>query len=250
MTEVDRIRYARQIALPRLGADGQARLARGSALIIGLGGLGAPAAMYLGNAGVGHLVINDFDRVDASNLPRQLLFQPQDVGQYKTHAAAEKLGTYNPMLRVSVLNRRLAEDELGEAVGACDVVLDCTDNFATRLDINRACAAAGKPLVMGAAIRFEGQVGVFRHANDGRPCYQCLYSDADENLDDCAGQGIFAPVAGTIGCLMATEAMKIIAGLPSELEGRLWIYDGLAGTSRNIGIAANPNCPVCGAGRS
>lgn len=247
MTEPDPIRYARQIALPQLGADGQARLAQGSALVIGLGGLGATVALYLGNAGVGHLVINDYDRVDASNLPRQILFHPNDVDQYKTHAAAEKLRAYNPDLRVSVLNRRLAEDELAEAVSACNVVLDCTDNFATRLQINRACADAGRPLVMGAAIRFEGQVGVFRHEQDGGPCYQCLYSEADENLDDCAGQGILAPVAGAIGCLMATEALKIIAGLNSDLDGRLWIYDGLAGTSRSIGVAPNPQCPVCNA---
>lgn len=245
MTEDQQTRYARQIALPQLGTDGQARLAHGSALVIGLGGLGATAALYLGNAGVGHLVINDYDRVDASNLPRQILFQPGDVDQYKTHAAAEKLSVYNPALRVSVLNRRLAEDELAEAVSACDVVLDCTDNFTTRLQINRACAAAARPLVMGAAIRFEGQVGVFRHEQGGTPCYQCLYSEADENLDDCAGQGILAPVAGAIGCMMATEAMKIIAGLSSELDGRLWIYDGLAGTSRSVRIVPNPQCPVC-----
>jgi len=247
MTDEDQIRYARQIALPQLGAEGQARLAHGSALVIGLGGLGATAALYLGNSGVGYLVINDYDRVDASNLPRQILFHPADVGQYKTHAAAEKLRAHNPGLRVSVLNRRLAEDELAEAVSACDVVLDCTDNFATRLQINRACAAAGRPLVMGAAIRFEGQVGVFRHEADGRPCYQCLYSEEDENLDDCAGQGILAPVAGAMGCMMATEAIKIIAGLSSELDGRLWVYDGLAGTSRSIGIVPNPQCPICGA---
>lgn len=249
MTEIDRLRYARQIALPQIGADGQARLAAGSALVIGLGGLGATAALYLGNAGVGHLVINDYDRVDASNLPRQILFQPADIGQHKTHAAAEKLRAWNPDLRVTVLNRRLAEDELADAVAACSVVLDCTDNFATRLMINQACATAGRPLVMGAAIRFEGQVGVFRHEGDGRPCYQCLYADTDENLDDCAGQGILAPVAGAVGCMMATESMKIIAGISSELDGRLWIYDGLAGTSRSVGIAANPQCPVCGSGQ-
>jgi molybdopterin/thiamine biosynthesis adenylyltransferase len=248
MTEPDRIRYARQIALPQLGAEGQARLAQGSALVVGLGGLGATAALYLGNAGVGHLVINDYDRVDATNLPRQILFHPADVGQHKTHAAAEKLRAYNPDLRVSVLNRRLARDELAEAVGACNVVLDCTDNFTTRLAINRACAEAARPLVMGAAIRFEGQVGVFRHEREGGPCYQCLYTTEDENLDDCAGQGILTPVAGAVGCLMATEALKVIAGLGSALNGRLWIYDGLAGTSRDVGIASNPRCTVCGSG--
>ena len=247
MTDVDATRYARHLALPQLGADGQARLGHGNALVLGLGGLGATAALYLGNAGIGHLVINDFDRVDLSNLPRQILFHPADVDQYKTHAAAETLRAYNPQLRVSVLNRRLAEDELAEAVSACDVVLDCTDNFPTRMRINRACAEAGKPLVTGAAIRFEGQVAVFRHEQPGGPCYQCLYTDEDDNLDDCAGQGILGPVAGTVGCLMATEALKILAGLDSDLNGCLWIYDGLAGTSRSVGITANPQCPVCAA---
>jgi adenylyltransferase/sulfurtransferase len=248
MTEIDTLRYARQIALPQLGAQGQARLGQGSALVVGLGGLGATAALYLGNAGVGHLIINDYDRVDESNLPRQILFQPADVGEYKTHAAAEKLKAWNPALKVSVLNRRLDENELAEAVGACTVALDCTDNFATRLKFNAACAAARRPLVMGAAIRFEGQVGVFRHADESQPCYQCLYTDTDENLDDCSGQGIFPSVAGTVGCMMATEALKIITGLPSDLDGRLWIYDGLAGSSRSLGITANPRCPVCGTG--
>ncbi|MGI9329879.1 MAG: HesA/MoeB/ThiF family protein [Gammaproteobacteria bacterium] len=246
MTDVDSLRYSRQLALPQIGPAGQAQIAGGSALIIGLGGLGATAALYLGNAGVGHLVINDFDRVDATNLPRQILFTGADVGEFKTHAAAETLNRYNPELKVSILNRRLSANELDDAVRGCDVVLDCTDNFATRLDINRACVDARTPLVSGAAIRFEGQLAVFNATQSGSPCYQCLYSEADENLDDCAGQGILAPVAGMVGCMMATEAIKLLAGLNSELVGRLWVYDGLAGTSRSLGISPNPACPVCG----
>jgi len=246
MTEADTLRYSRQLALPQIGPRGQAQIARGSALVVGLGGLGATAALYLGNAGVGHLVINDFDRVDPTNLPRQILYTGADVGEFKTHAAAETLGHSNPELKVSILNRRLAADELDDAVRACDVVLDCTDNFATRLDINRACVDARKPLVSGAAIRFEGQLAVFNPAQAGGPCYRCLYSEADENLDDCAGQGILAPVAGMVGCMMATETIKLLAGLNSDLVGRLWVYDGLAGTSRTLGIAPDPACPVCG----
>jgi adenylyltransferase/sulfurtransferase len=239
-------RYSRQIALPQLGEAGQARLAMGTALVVGLGGLGAPAALYLASAGAGHLVINDFDRVDETNLPRQILFAPADVGEFKTHAAAEKLRAWNPALRVTVMNRRLDDAELGEAIGACDVVLDCTDNFATRLRINRLAHTHRRPLVSGAAIRFEGQLAVFRHERPGGPCYQCLYGAGDEGLENCAGQGILAPVAGTVGCMMATEALKILAGLESEAAGRLWLYDGLTGATRSVGIPARADCPVCG----
>jgi len=245
LSDEARLRYSRQLSLPQIGEAGQARLASASALVLGLGGLGATAALYLGNAGIGHLIINDFDKVDPSNLPRQILFRAADVGEFKTHAAASQLKAWNPALRTAILNRRLADDELSEAVAACDVVLDCTDNFATRVRINHACATAGTPLVTGAAIRFEGQLAVFRHDRRGGPCYSCLYQEADEGLENCAGQGILGPVAGMIGCLMATEAIKILAGLESDLAGRLWIYDGLAGQSRSVGIRPRPDCPVC-----
>ncbi|MDJ0927577.1 MAG: HesA/MoeB/ThiF family protein [Gammaproteobacteria bacterium] len=243
---MNRLRYARHLALPQVAEAGQQRLAQSNALVIGLGGLGATAALYLGNSGIGHLVINDFDRVDESNLPRQILFQPGDVDQFKTHAAAEKLRDWNPELKVSVLNRRLAEDELADAVSACDVVLDCTDNFATRMRINAACAEARTPMISGAAIRLEGQLAIFRHADGKGPCYRCLYTEDDESTENCAGQGILGPVAGTIGCMMATEAIKVLAGLPSDLDGRLWIYDGLAGSSRIVGISQREDCPICG----
>lgn len=246
MTAVDPVRYSRHVALPQVGPEGQRRLEVSSALVVGLGGLGSVASLYLANAGVGNLVINDFDRVDATNLPRQVLFQATDVGEFKTHATAARLRAANPAPYVSVLNRRLDPDEMRDAVAACQVVLDCTDNFATRLTLNAACVAARRPLVSGAAIRFEGQVAVFPNDGAGSPCYRCLYSDEDENFANCAGQGILAPVAGTVGTLLATEALKILLGLGSGLRNHLWVYDALAGATRLVAIRREPSCPVCG----
>ena len=241
-------RFARQVALPQIGAAGQQRLAESHALIIGLGGLGSAAALYLANAGIGGLTLNDFDRVDVSNLPRQILFDEQDIDEFKTTASARQLRRFNPATRIGELNRRLSDTELLEAVTASDAVLDCTDNFTTRSAINRACFRARRPLVTGAAIRFEGQLAVFRHDDrpDGGPCYSCLYTERDENLESCAGQGILAPVAGTIGCMMATETIKLLAGLETTLAGKLWVYDALAGTTKTIKINPHPDCPVCG----
>jgi molybdopterin/thiamine biosynthesis adenylyltransferase len=248
MTTVDPARYSRHLALPQVGTDGQRRLEQSSVLIVGLGGLGSVASLYLVNAGVGHLVINDFDRVDATNLPRQVLFRESDVGEYKTHATAERLRAANPAPHVNVMNRRLDADELRDAVSACSLVLDCTDNFPTRLQLNAACVAARRPLVTGAAIRFEGQVAVFLNNDANSPCYRCLYSDEDENFANCAGQGVLAPVAGTIGALQATEALKLLLGLESGLRNRLWIYDGLSGATRTVAIRKSPGCPVCAVG--
>ncbi len=247
MTTVDPVRYSRHVALPQVGAEGQRRLEQSSVLVVGLGGLGSVASLYLANAGTGHLVINDFDRVDTTNLPRQILFRESDVGEYKTHATAERLRAANAAPRVNVLNRRLDADELRDAASACDLVLDCTDNFQTRLQLNAACVAARKPLVTGAAIRFEGQVAVFLNDDAASPCYRCLYSDEDENFANCAGQGVLAPVAGTIGALVATEALKLLLGLESGLRNRLWIYDGLSGATRTVAIRKAPDCPVCAA---
>jgi molybdopterin/thiamine biosynthesis adenylyltransferase len=246
MNSVDSLRYARHIALPRFGTQGQQRLAQSSALIIGLGGLGSVASLYLANAGIGRLLINDFDRVDASNLPRQLLFRTGDVGAFKTDATAVRLREANPVLQLDTLNRQLDINELKAAASGCDVVLDCSDNFRTRLLINQACVATRKPLVSGAAIRFEGQIAVFPHCGSG-PCYRCLYSDEDENFASCAGQGILAPVAGTIGAMLATEALKLLLGLESGLCNRLWVYDGLSGATRSVAIQRQPGCPVCSA---
>ena len=246
----DSLRYARHIALPQFGVQGQERLAQSSALIVGLGGLGAVASLYLANAGIGKLLINDFDRVDASNLPRQLLFRAGDVGAFKTDATAAQLRDANPSVQVATLNGQLDVDALKAAAQDSDVVLDCTDNFRTRLLINEACVAAGKPLVSGAAIRFQGQIAVFPNLGPGRgtgPCYRCLYSDEDENFESCAGQGILAPVAGTIGAMQATEALKLLLGLNSGLCDHLWVYDGLSGATRSVAIQRKPGCPVCSA---
>jgi len=242
---VDPVRYSRHLALPQVGERGQRRLEQASVLVVGLGGLGSVASLYLANAGVGNLVINDFDMVDATNLPRQILFREGDVGEFKTHATAERLRAANPAPHVNVLNRRLDADELRDAVAACNLVLDCTDNFPTRLALNTACVAARRPLVTGAAIRFEGQVAVFLNKDGDSPCYRCLYSDEDENFANCAGQGILASVAGTVGTLLATEALKLLLGLDSGLRNHLWIYDALSGATRIVAIRKAAACPVC-----
>lgn len=242
----DAARFARQITLPQIGAAGQQRLADSHVLIVGLGGLGSAASLYLANAGVGRLMLNDHDRVDATNLPRQILFAEADIGEWKTAASAARLRHHNPAANIDTINMRLPEPALLEAATSSDIVLDCTDNFATRQLINRVCHQAGKPLISGAAIRFEGQLSVFRHDQQRTPCYNCLYSDADENLDNCAGQGILAPVVGTIGCMMATETIKCLLDIETELNGRLWVYDALAGSSKTIAIQRRADCPVCG----
>lgn len=246
MSEDSELRFSRQLSLPQIGSAGQARLANCSVLVVGLGGLGSTASLYAANSGVGHLLINDFDRVDISNLPRQILFTPANVGELKTTATANALRVRNPGLNITELNQRQTETELSELISQCDAVLDCTDSFTSRARINKACVATSTPLISGAAIRFEGQLAVFRPDKAHGPCYNCLYSEQDENLENCAGQGILAPVVGAIGCMMATEAIKVLIGLDSELDGKLWIYDGLTGFTRSLKIKRRPDCPTCG----
>ena len=240
------IRYARQHSLPQIGSHGQARLAKARVFIVGAGGLGNPAGMYLASAGVGHIVVNDFDKVDESNLPRQILFRDSDVGFPKAEIMALRLIDLNHNLTAVGISRRLDQNNLAEEIGFADVVLDCSDNFQTRWALNQICYDTETPLVSGAAIRFEGQVTMFPFSRKDSPCYRCLYAEDDENLLDCAGQGVLAPVAGTVGTMMATEAIKLIAGIESDLAGKLWVYDGLAGTSRLVGIKPLSGCPVCG----
>jgi len=242
----DAIRYARQTTLPTIGEEGQARLGDASVLIVGAGGLGAAASLYLASSGVGQLLINDFDTVDASNLPRQILFSDEDVGKRKATTASKRLQAINPDINVIAIGERMDKDALPELVASVDTVLDCTDNFASRWLINEVTFAHNKPLIVGAAIRWEGQVAVFRNDQNEGPCYRCLYSEENENLNDCAGQGIVAPVAGTVGTMMATETIKVLLGIESGLQGSLWVYDGLAGTSRTIGISSQADCPICG----
>jgi adenylyltransferase/sulfurtransferase len=237
-------RYARQIALADVGAEGQAKLGRARMLIVGLGGLGCPAALYLATSGVGRLVLNDFDRVDESNLPRQILYGPDDVGALKVEAAKRRLLALNPGVEVVTLAERLDAAALDAAVGDADVVLDGTDNFAARFAVNRACVVRGVPLVSGAAVRVEGQIAVFPNRGDG-PCYACLYNDEDEWLGDCQGNGVLAPVPGVIGTLMAEEALKLVLGWDSSLHDRLLLWDAKRGEWQSVALKRDPECVVC-----
>lgn len=245
MTDTEK--FARHIALPDIGAEGQQRLAASSILIIGLGGLGCPAAQYLAGSGVGRLMLNDYDRVDRSNLPRQILFSETDVGRLKVEVAAEQLARLGPSISIELLSERLSAEALHAALADADIVLDCTDNFTTRLMINEAAVAAGKPLVSGAALRLEGQVVVF--ANDGNgPCYRCLYSEDDEMLGSCAGNGVLASVPGVIGTMMATEAILLavgVTGAANGRSGRLRLWDAVSGDWQTVNLGRDPQCPVC-----
>ena len=238
-------RYARQIALPDVGAEGQAKLAKARVLVVGLGGLGCPAALYLATSGVGTLVLNDFDRVDETNLPRQILYGPSDVGQFKVEAAKARLLTLNPDVAIVCLRERLDGAALEGAIAGADVVLDGTDNFAARFAVNRACVARKVPLVSGAAVRVEGQIAVFPNRGDG-PCYACLYNDEDEWLGDCQGNGVLAPVPGVIGTLMAVEALKLVLGWPSSLHDRLLLWDAKRGDWQSVALKRDSSCVVCG----
>jgi molybdopterin-synthase adenylyltransferase len=238
-------RYARQIALADVGAEGQARLGQAKVLIVGLGGLGCPAALYLATSGVGRLTLNDFDRVDESNLPRQILYGPSDVGALKVEAAKARLTALNPAVEIVCLAERLDDAALAATVGAVDVVLDGSDNFSTRFAVNRACVALGVPLVSGAAVRLEGQLAVFPNRS-GEPCYACLYNDEDEWLGNCQGNGVLAPVPGVIGTLMAEETLKLLLGWDSSLHNRLLLWDGKRGEWQSVALRADPDCAVCG----
>jgi len=237
-------RYARHIALAGVGAEGQAKLGRARVLVVGLGGLGCPAALYLATSGIGRLVLNDFDRVDETNLPRQILYAPADVGALKVEAAKARLTALNPAVEVVCAPERLEGTALEDLVGSVDVVLDGTDNFATRFAVNRACVARRVPLVSGAAVRVEGQIAVFPNRGDG-PCYACLYNDEDEFLGDCQGNGVLAPVTGVIGTLMAEEALKLVLGWESALHHRLLLWDAKRGDWQSVALKRDPECAVC-----
>lgn len=238
-------RDARHMALAQVGAQGQERIAAGSALVVGVGGLGCAAATYLASAGVGELFLLDFDTVDASNLGRQVLFGPADIGSAKAAVAADRLAQQNPGIRIRPLADRLDASALKDAVAKVDVVLDCTDNFATRFQVNDACVDTGRCLVSGSAIRFEGQLAVFGPDYSASPCYRCLYTEADESLLDCAGNGVFAPVPGVIGTMMAVEALKHLARLESP-RGVLSLYEAGSGSFHTVKIPRRPDCPACG----
>ncbi|AOF81089.1 thiF family protein [Methyloversatilis sp. RAC08] len=247
MNDEQLLRYSRHILLDPIGIEGQDRLLASRALIVGAGGLGCPAALYMAAAGVGTLVIADDDEVDLTNLQRQVLHRQHSVGRAKVESARETLHDINPGIEVIALKTRLAGDALREQVEAADVVLDCSDNFATRHAINRACVAARTPLVSGAAIRFDGQVSVFDSRDAEAPCYHCLFpegGDADEVR--CAVMGVFAPLTGIIGTMQAAEALKLLAQTGRSLAGRLLLLDALGMEWRSITLPRDPACEVCG----
>ena len=241
------LRYSRHILLPQIGIEGQEKLLNAHALVIGAGGLGSPVALYLAASGVGTITLCDNDSVDLTNLQRQIAHSTHSLGSNKAASAQRTLAAINPEIRVVAIPHRIEGDELAHLVSQADVVLDCSDNFATRHAVNRACASHKIPLVSGAAIRFDGQVAVFDLRQPDSPCYHCLFPEnaADEG-ERCAVMGVFAPLVGIIGSTQAAEALKILSGAGRSLNGRLLLLDGLQMEWRSIRLAKDPACPVCG----
>jgi molybdopterin-synthase adenylyltransferase len=246
MDDADLLRYSRHILLPHIDVEGQQRLREASVLVVGLGGLGSPAAMYLATSGVGRLLLADADRVESSNLPRQPLHDESRIGWNKAFSAAAALRALNAGAAVEPFALRLDAGLLSPLLARVDVVLDCSDNLATRHAVNAACVAAGKALVSGAALGWEGQLSVFDPTRGG-PCYACLYPVQDAREERaCAVNGVAAPVVGTIGMLQALEALKIITGAGTPLRGELLVFDGLDGEFHKLRVPRRPGCPVCG----
>ncbi len=248
MNDHQLLRYSRQIMLPQMDIAGQQRLMQSHALIIGLGGLGSPVAMYLASAGVGQLTLVDFDTVDLSNLQRQIVHRHSDIGRAKVDSAADTLHALNPEIKINTLDKKLTDEALTQAVRQADVVIDACDNFATRFAINQACVSTHTPLVSGAAIRLEGQVSVFPNTPDeasNAPCYRCLYDDIPEAEARCSETGVLAPLVGIIGSIQATEALKLLSGLGTSLAGRLLTLDASTLEFREIRLRRDPQCPIC-----
>lgn len=241
------LRYSRHILLEEIGVEGQEKLLAARALIIGAGGLGSPVALYLAAAGLGQLTLCDGDQVELTNLQRQILHDTASIGLPKVLSGQRRLAQVNPEVRVVAVEHRVAGSELEELVAAHDLVLDCCDNFATRHAVNRACVRHKRPLVSGAAIRFDGQVSVFDTRRDDSPCYQCLFGEGQELEETrCATMGVFAPLVGLVGSIQAAEAMKLITGAGTPLVGRLLLIDGRNMSFRQMRVPSDPACPVCG----
>jgi molybdopterin-synthase adenylyltransferase len=246
MTDEQLLRYSRHILLAEFGVEAQEKLLSSSVLIIGAGGLGSPAALYLAAAGIGKLVLADGDAVDLTNLQRQILHTTRSVGTPKAESGKSALALINPEVSVIAVPRRLAGEELDRLVAASDVVLDCSDNFETRHAVNRACVRHGRPLVSGAAVRFDGQVTVFDLRDTASPCYNCLFpEDTEPEEMRCAVMGVFAPLTGIVGTIQAAEALKLLAGVGATLAGRLLIIDALSTDWRGVKLARDPGCVVC-----
>jgi adenylyltransferase/sulfurtransferase len=247
MNDGQLLRYSRHILLDEIGITGQQRIINAKVLIIGAGGLGSPAALYLASAGVGRITLADGDTVDLTNLQRQILHTQDRVGQAKALSGQTALRGVNPEVQVQAITSHLAGEALAALVADADVVLDCCDNFATRHAVNRACIRHRTPLVSGAAIRFAGQLSVFDSRRDHTPCYNCLFPEG-EDVDQvrCAVMGVFAPLTGMIGAMQAAEALKLITGAGEVVVGRLWLLDGLSMEWRSVKFGQDPDCGVCG----
>ena len=251
MDDQQRLRYSRHLLLNEFGEEAQERLLGAHALVVGAGGLGSAALMYLASSGMGRITVCDGDKVDLTNLQRQVVHRQESVGKPKAGSAAATLRAINPEIHVEPLEERAGPERLAVLVRAADVVLDCSDNFATRHALNRACVSARKPLVSGAGIRFDGQVAVFDLRRPDAPCYHCLFAeDARAEEERCATMGVFAPLVGMIGTFQALEAIKLVAGVGETLAGRLMLFDALASRWHEVRLARDPHCQVCGAARA
>ena len=246
MDDRDLLRYSRHLLLDEIGIEGQQKLLDAAVLVVGCGGLGAAALPFLAAAGVGRLIIADDDTIDDTNLQRQTAFSEADIGQSKAEVLQGRLNALNSRTQISALNERLSEARLLELVQSVDLVLDCCDNFATRQAVNRACVAARTPLVSGAAVRFEGQVAVYRPDLPGTPCYACLFDGESANDGACAVFGVFSPLVGIIGTTQAAEALKLLMGIGANASGELLLYDALANEWQRLAFDKNPACRVCG----
>ncbi len=244
MNDAQMIRYSRQIMLPQIDIEGQEKLLSATVLIVGLGGLGSPVALYLAAAGVGHLMLADHDVVDLSNLQRQIVHQQQSVGAAKVASAAASLCAMNPEVTITQIHERMQGESLLRAVRQADLVVDATDNFLVRYEINDACFATGTPLVSGAAIRMEGQVAVFDPRAADSPCYRCLFPAGDDSALNCAENGVAAPLVGMIGTVQAMEAFKLIAGVGESLTGYVLYLDALSMQWHKLRLRRNPSCAI------
>lgn len=245
MNDQELLRYSRHILLNEIGIEGQQRLRDAHMLVIGAGGLGSPAAFYLASAGVGRITLVDDDVVDLTNLQRQILHTTDRIGQPKAVSGQTALAQINPQVEVDAIIERVDADRLEQLAAAATVVLDCSDNFATRHAVNRACVKHRRPLVSGAAIRFDGQLAVFDLRDERSPCYACLFPEGDGEDELCAVMGVFAPLTGIIGTLQAAEALKLAAGIGTSMSGKLLLVEALAMELRSVSVPRDRDCPVC-----